>query len=342
MWGMARTRDKVVLYRCFATLFASGVHILACLTTLALQSETPALGAALTRVQQKVLQGSRLAQALQSESEIFGDFEVRCLAAGERGGFLHASLAALAEYFEEQQQLQQQLVRDLVYPLGVVACSLLMVATFPPFLQRALGPMLDQVGQLPWLTRLLSTLSQGLGSPFTWGLMVLFLGLVLGLWSRLAHEHRDRWLLRLPLWGGLRLELLRLRFLQTLRLSLEAGLPLLEALQVAGAATASPAFQARVREVGQRIREGETLAVSLGESELLSPWLSGFLEAGEQSGRLPVLLHRASHLLQQNWHSRVELALQLLQPMVLALLGGLVGLIALGALLPMGQLLESL
>lgn len=343
MIGSRLLRDKVVLYHCFDTLFRSGIQIAQCFTALALQVESPGLKAALARVQQSILRGQSLSRSMQSEAPWFSDMEIRCLAAGERGGFLHVALAGLAEYFEEQQRLRRQLASDLAYPLAVVAASLLLVLFLPPFLQNSLTPMLSQQGNsLPWMTGLLVGVSAWLGSPWLWLGLSLALALTWKWWQGLPSLRQDRWLRGVPGLGSLLGQLACIRCLDTLRLALRAGLTVLEALQLGGSASGSPVFQEQVRQARRQVELGEPLCTALRECQVVPAWLAGFLEAGEHSGRLESLVGRSSLMLKEDWRQRCQTFLNLLQPLLLGGMGLLVGFLAVATLLPMSKILESL
>lgn len=333
---------KAIFYRCFATLFGAGVHIGDCLASLAQQAEDPRLKATIVLVQQQVMGGLPLSRSLQRQP-LFRGFEADCLAAGEAGGFLHRALEGLANHWEQVSRLQRHLQSQLLYPFFVVVLSVATVAFLPSLLHRSLEPMLLQSGaQMPPLTRALSAFTAGMGNPKLWLLAGLALAGALTYLRRLPAQSHDRWLRSLPLLGGLWRSLASIWFLRTLEMTLEAGLPVLLSLPTAAAASGSPLLQQAAAGAVSDLKEGLTLTEALQRAGLVPEWLTGFLSAGEHTGKLPSLLRRAAQMLEDDLMVRIEQTLALLQPAVLAFLGGMIGIFALGVLLPISKVLETL
>jgi len=318
------------------------VHVGDCLSTLAVQAERESLRVALETVQIQVMSGFRLSACIAKQDQ-FSNFEAQCLASGEEGGFLHATLEGLAEHWEQVSRLQHQLRQQLIYPTFVVVMAVVCVLVLPSLLHRSLQPLFQQSGgEMPLLARFFSGLACLAGHPLSWLGMVLVAWALLTFWLRLATGQRERLLESIPLVGPIWQGFATVTFLKTLHLTLKAGLPVLKSLIAAAAASGSEQTLEAAGLACRDLRDGKTLSQALDHPRLAPSWLAGFFRAGEESGSLEQLVFRGARILEEDLLSRVEQLLALLQPAVVVFLGCVVALMALGILLPISKVLETL
>ena len=341
-----RRRIPVTLLALFsrrlATLVAASVPIHEALTALHHQEQHPELRALLGRVRERLAEGAPLARALAEEPQVFRASYVAMVAAGEASGALDRVLQRLADFLERQEELQRKVSGALAYPLlmAVVGSGvMLFLLTF--VIPKITGIFADNKAALPFLTVALLTVSSLLRKGW-WLLVLLGVGLVYG-YQRLARQEtflarRDRWLLKIPVVGGLLQTLALARFARILALMLSSGVPLLRALEISAEAVVNRAYRAVLAEARTIVAEGGTLSGVLHRSLLFPPLLTHLIAVGEQSGTLEASLETAGQSFEREFEATTGRAMALLEPLLVLAMGVAVGLVVMAVLLPIFQL----
>lgn len=340
-------RHLVTMHRSLSTMLDAGLPLYSIFTFLAEQGEHEPLCEACDRISGKLRDGSPLHHAVSLEPHCFSATAVRMLEAGYKGGSLATIVRRLATDQERNWRLRQQLQSQLAYPMWIAGLGLLAVLLLPPIV---LADLLQTVVQLtqepPALTRFLLDFSSILGSP--WTLMLLVLLVVGGtlLWRhqgfRAWLDEREPLLWHIPAVGKLWQSVVALRFLRVFAMTYEAGMPATSSLKLASSATGSYRADRAGVSMKRALTEGGSLRESLAAGRILPQLTLEAVEAGEQVGKIPAMMESAANMLESEVESRVEAVSKLVEPLVLALLGGFVGVFALGCLLPIIKLTESL
>lgn len=347
-WNQPSLQVRTLFYRCLGSMFQSGVPLVAALEHLAETSDHPRLREATRDVVRRVQAGEWLSRSMARQPRMFGAMECRLIQTGEQTGRLAEVLLRLSRDLEQQVQLLRRFQASLVTPLIVSGFCLMLVLLLPPMLFRGIFEILLDAGQpLPLPTRLLIGLSQWLCHPLSWLMAGVGLGIVIPGLSRLlsAPSRRARLedlFLATPGVGPCYASYLTLQFARTLRCSLDVGLPLLKSLELAARSTSGQRFPTRIGASLGMLENGEPLSRSLAASGLLPPDFLQSLRAGEESGRLTDLLACLERLQSLQFESRLSALSQLLEPLMLTVIGGIVGFVCLASLLPLARLLESL
>ncbi len=283
---------RSVFFRSLATMFSSGVPLVAALEMLARQQESPQLAAACTGMAKKLQEGHYLSRAMQNYPFLFKSLHHKVVMSGERSGQLAAVFLRLAEREERHGELMQKLKASLTMPLIVSAGCLTLALAGPPLLFRGLFQMITEVGgTLPWTTRVLMGFSSFVSSPFC---LVLAIGAAFGLrflWKRLAVE--PEWqlqVLRIPHLGDTLRILYVTHFVQNLRTMLDVGMPLLQALELSAQATDVECLNVVVARVGEMVKQGEALSDALAASQFFPGSLSQGVRASEEAGKITSML----------------------------------------------------
>lgn len=337
----------VTFYRSLTAMLDAGLPLFAIFEFMAREGEEPELCEACGRIAQRLVGGETLHHAAHQEPQFFGPKAVRMMEAGYKGGTLAAILRRLAEDEERAWKLKAQLKSQLMYPLWISGFALLAVLLLPPLvLTDLLETVVQMTGEPPQLTRILLNFSAVLGSP--WTLLGLELLAVVGifLWRhppfrrRLDEEEPRLW--SVPALGTLWRDVVTVRFLRVFSMSYEAGMPATQCLQLGASASGS----LRAHQAGQVMKrsllEGATLAESLASGEFLPAITLEAIEAGEQVGEIPVMMNSAAKMIEAEVESRIEAVAKIAEPLILAVLGAFVGIFALGCLLPIIKLTETL
>ncbi|RDV83224.1 type II secretion system F family protein [Ammonifex thiophilus] len=337
-----KSRDMAVLARQFATLLDAGVPLLPALRVLVRQTENRRLRECLEQVVAEVQKGRGLAEAFDHHRDILPEIFLSMVAVGEASGTLDKALGRLAGYFERQADLTDKLKTATSYPLLVAGIAVVVAVALLVLIVPIFADIFRQMNvPLPLPTRIVMGLSYGL--IHYWYLFLLALvGGVVGLRYYLrtpkGKERWDRFLLRLPVVGGLLRKSAVARFASTLSTLLATGVPLLQGLAVAGRVLGlSPAVK-EVAAMEEGVRRGERLSVLMARGTFFPPLAVSMVAVGEESGNLDGLLAKLGDFFEREVEGTVNRFSTLVEPFLIIGVGVLVGLIALSIYLPLFSL----
>lgn len=334
--------DLALVTRQLATLLRSGMPLEETLLAVGQQAEKPRLKSILLGVRSRVMEGHTLAAGLSEFPQAFPEIYRATVAAGEQSGHLDPVLERLADYTESRQQLRQRVSHALIYPVILTVMAIGIVSGLLGFVVPKVVGVFENTGQaLPLFTRMLIASSDFLRE---YGYVVLAL-FALGafVFSRMLRRlpFRRRWhrfLLRVPLVGKLTRGINTARFTRTLSILAGSGVPVLEALRIAGDVVINVPMREAIHETAVRVREGAPLGRSLGASRLFPPMTMHLISSGEASGELESMLERAADNQEREVDSLVGALLSILEPALIVLMGILVFAIVMAILLPIFQL----
>lgn len=334
-----KTQARASLIRQLATLTAV-MPVSDAVATLARQPGDTAQARVLKRTHRALQGGSPLAAALPASAF---PAEIRStIAAGEASGRLSLLLARLADMLEAQAALRSRLISALAYPLLLVCVAVGVIAAMLVFVVPSIAEQLMSSGApLPWLTRAILAISAFL-QQWWWVLFVSVVLAGLGLWLALRHPplraRFDAAILRLPGIGGWLSALEAVRWSRLLATMIGAGLPLSEALHLTAPTLGNHAWREASVRIAAQVRAGSSLSATLPLLPNPPMLLVSLAQSGEASGRLAPLLESAATSLDRQLSDRSRTALSLAEPLIIVVLGGIVGLIILAVLLPILQL----
>ena len=324
--------------RQLATLLASGLTMEQSLSALIEEVSSPLTKEILGGVRAEVTAGLSLAGALGQYEKNFPDFYRALVHGGEESGALPTVLQHLADYLDARQALIQKTSLALLYPLLVTLVAISIVTGLLIYVVPQIVQVFQQSRQsLPFLTRALIGLSDFLrmGWPY---MLAAGVCLVAGARAALRRDApRRRWhalLLNAPVLGPVIRGINTTRFASTLAILVGGGVPLLSALNSGARAMTNMVMQEGVAGAIERVREGESLARSLGAARVFPPLMIHLVASGEVSGKLEDMLQRAARLQTQSLERRLAILLTLLEPVMILVMGGVVLLIVLAILLP--------
>ena len=349
LWRQPRVNTQTLILFCvqMEQLLQAGVPLLQALADLAEQNEHQGMRAALRTVQRDLEAGKLLSQALQAQPKVFPPLLGQLIDAGERTGQLPEIFGHLTRTLSWQAELRSQVRRGLTYP--AVLCVMVAIAAYVmlTFLVPQMASFLQSLGQaLPWSTRLLLALSDGVMAYGGW----LLLGIIaMGVAFRLAIRRSpvfafflDQQLLRLPVVGRLLHQLVLARLCRFLGLMYQTGIPLLQAL-----AWCQPLLQQRVMEqalaeVYQRVQAGESLTAGFAATQQFPPLMLRMLSVGETTGALDRMLFQLAMVYDQEVQSQLQMLLRLLEPALTITLGMMLLFLMAAVMLPVYDSFSSL
>ena len=339
--------QRAMCYHELASLLQSGLPLVQALEILI---QSPELGSNLARlasVRDRIREGQSLARAFSENSTEITAFEKSVIEVGERVGTLPQVLLRLAEFLEEQKKLHERLLTALLYPAVVLTLALVVAVVLLGFLLPWVTRMMQEAGvPLSGLTRLMLGLRAWLGPVALLAVAAGTLG-----WLRFrrklaegdeVRQRLDQRLLRWPLVGRGYAALINSRFARTLAMLLRGGVPLVEAVAIAGRATGSAWVAHTTAEGAERVKHGLNLTAALRTIEPLNASLPAWVQAGEASGNLDALLDHAADRYQQQWNRLMARSMALIEPALILIVGVFVLLIALAILLPILTMNQTL
>ncbi len=334
--------DVAVMTRQLATLVRAGVPLVESVAAMTEQVEKEALVRVLTSVRESLNEGTSFAKSLELHPKVFPPLFVNMVAAGEASGTLESVLERLADFMEAQARLKGKVVAALAYPvlmtiIGTLLVSLLMVAVVPKVTH-----IFDNLGQaLPWYTRLLIFVSDVMAG-YWWLLLGLAVtGAVLFRRWKNTPEGRmkfDTFKIKAPLFGRLNLLVAVARFASTLATLLSSGVPLLKAMEIGRNVLENVRLQEVVSAAIGSIREGESIAEPLKRSGWFPPMVTHMIAVGEKTGQLEPMLENVARAYEADVETKVAALTSLLEPLLIVVLGGVVGFIAMSILMPLIQM----
>jgi general secretion pathway protein F len=338
--------DVAVATRQLSVLLRSGVPLVEALSALIEQLDQPELKTAFTDTRNQVNEGSNLADALKAHSKIFPTLYVNMVAAGEASGTLEEVLGRLAEFLDDQTRLQSKVRGALAYPvvMGVVVVLILflMMSVVVPKV-TAIFENFNQT--LPWYTSLLIWVSD-IFSNYWWLIAALMGGGIY--WFRrwqATEEGRRKWdlfILEVPLLGPLLIMVAVSRFARTLATLLASGVPVLTAMDITRNVLGNTELMRVVEEARASVREGEGIAKPLRQAGRFPPIVTHMIAVGERTGQLEEMLVHVADAYDQQVEVRVGVVTSILEPLLIVVMGAVVGGIAFAILMPLLQLNEMI
>lgn len=334
-------QELTIFTRQLSDLIGAGMPLDRCLTVLIEQSDNPAFQELLGQVQAEIRGGSPLSTALAQFPRIFPEMYTNMLRAGEASGQLPEVLARLADFLEREAVRRSQVISALTYPAVLLGVAVLAVTFLLTFVIPRLSQVFEDLGgALPLPTQILLAVTGFIG--YYWWLIALALAsgyFFLRFYARTETGARqlDALFLRLPIAGPIITKIVISRFARSFGTMLAGGVPLLEALEIAGTASGNRVVLSAVRELIESARRGEALNVGMRQTGRFPPVLVHMTAVGEETGDLPRMLSRVSDSMDFEVDATLRRLTSMLEPAIVLTVGGFVGFVVLSILLPIFQ-----
>lgn len=341
-----KSNDLVIVTRQLATMVSAGIPLVEGIEIIEEQSANPTLRATLGDVVTDVRGGKDLSQALSRHPKIFTDIYVNMIRAGEASGQLDTVLERLADYQEDAERLKSEIKSAMTYPV----VSLVMVLGITLFLLVFIIPKFKEMFtsmnvELPWLTSSLLALSEFLKSNILiWssGIAAIVAGTIMYFKTPKGQNHRDYLLLKMPVFGQLFSKVAISRFSRTFATLIQSGVPILGALEIVQQTCGNHVFARAIETSSQSVREGETLGEPLARTGVFPPMVTKMVSIGERSGALEALLEKISEFYDQQVSATVKALTSLIEPLMIGVMGFLVGSMVLAIFLPIFKMIGSM
>lgn len=334
-----RLRDRNIFFRQLANLYESGMPLTRALGTLRQQTANPKMAAVIEQIQETVQKGSSLGEALEKHPRVFSNMTCSLVRAGESGGMLDRVLWRIVAFGEQEEELRGKAKSAMIYPvflmcMGAVAVFILVSFVFPKFT----AVFEDFNATLPWITRVVLGVCGFMGK-FWWAVLAGGAGLVSAFVSYVrtgpGRRQLDRFLLRVPVLGGVVQKYVMAQFARTLGTLLDNGVSVLTALRITGETLANKAVADEVAGVQARVAEGDSISASLNQTRYFPPMVINMFAVGEESGRLGAVTQRMADAYDMEVDRAVKAMTALLEPVLIVIMGVIVGVLVISMLLPL-------
>lgn len=337
------SKDLSLITRQLASLVQSGLPLDETLQVAAKQSRKEKIKGIMLQVRSRVVEGRSLAQSLADNPRAFDHMYRAMVRAGESAGFLGQVLERLAEYTETSQATKQRLQMAMIYPIVLLCVSIGIVGLLMAFVVPKLVSIFEnRDADLPLITEILIATSNFISSY--WGLFT-FLGCIAAIAAFMAwlrdDKHRMLWhrfLLRVPFFNELLIQADSARFSATLAILIDSGVPLLEAIRIAGQVLNNYVLRKSSEQVAVAVQEGSSLARALDKAQVFPPLLVQMVASGEANGTLAKQLSYASRNQERELEMTIGTFMGLMEPLTVVFMGGLVFTIMLAIMLPIFNL----
>jgi type IV pilus assembly protein PilC len=335
-------RELVLFSRQFSTLITAGVPIVQGLTILMDQAETPLFKKIIANLRADIEQGISITDAMKKHPAAFSELYVSMIRAGEVGGILDAIMERVSAYLESAEELKGKVKGAMVYP-AVISCVAGMVTLFLLiFIIPTFAGIFASFGaQLPLPTRVMIGLSNFL-RHYSLVLVAAVVGGVIGFKKFRATDKgqllTDTYILKLPVFGILLKKVAVAKFSRTLGTLIKSGVPILQALDTVGKTSGNRVIEKAIESARKSIKEGERMAEPLRRTEVFPAMVIQMIAIGEETGTLDTMLNKIADFYDQQVDVAVKALTSMIEPLIMVVMGIVVGAIVMSMFLPMFEL----
>ncbi len=340
-------KEKALFANKLSALVDAGVPIMRSLDLMHRQQKSALFRRALSAMTAEVNQGSSLGTAMRRWPKVFDNLSIAMVEAGEAGGVLDETLKRLAKLLEENARLQNQLKAAMGYPITVLVIAILVFLGMTIFLIPTFAEIFDQLGaELPVFTQMMINLSKLLRSTFS---IFLVGGIILAIYAftrfyatPAGRRQVDGIFLKLPLFGDLLQKTASAQFCRTMSSLSKAGVPIMMSLEILHDTTNNAVVGDAIKNSRNDISEGVPLSTALALKRVFPEMMVSMLAIGEETGEMDTMLSKVADFYEDEVSTAVKTLTSLIEPVMIVLVGGIVGSILLAMYMPMFSVFEHM
>lgn len=344
--GGLKQKQIVVMTRQLATLIDAGLPLLRSLNVLIAQQKPSKLKDVLREIAYDVQTGATFSEALAKHPRAFDRLFVNMVRAGEIGGMLEVVLNRLAMFMEKRAQLKRRVKSAMFYPIFVIIIATVIVLGILTYIVPSFGDIFKDFGaKLPAMTLFLIDAGNFVKYKYWKGVLIIDAVIIAFKILRKFQYFRigcDWVLLRVWLIGDLITKVAVARFARTLGTLITSGVPILQSLRITKETIGNYFIEQAVQKVHDSIKEGDTIAAPLDEAKVFPAMVVNMIDVGEETGSLDAMLIKVADIYDQEVEAAVEGMLRLIEPMLIVVLGGIIGFIVIALYLPIFSLADQI
>jgi type IV pilus assembly protein PilC len=339
-------KNLAVFTRQFSVMIDAGLPLVQCLEILGNQEEDKNFGAVILQVRADVEGGASLADAMKKHPKVFDGLYSNMIAAGEAGGILDGILKRLAGYIEKAVKLKGQVKSAMIYPIAVIVIAAVVVGAILWKVIPTFAHLFAGLGaELPLPTRFVIAASNALVAYMPY---LIVGGVATGFAFKRYYATEagrrviDNITLKMPVLGNVLRKIAVARFCRTMSTLLASGVPILDGLEITARTSGNAIIEEAIMSTRKSIERGETIAAPLKQTAVFPPMVVQMIGVGEATGALDTMLSKIADFYEEEVDAAVAGLLTLLEPLMIAFLGGIVGGIVIAMYLPIFGLISQL
>jgi type IV pilus assembly protein PilC len=340
-----KSKDIARFTRQFSAMSQAGLPILQSLTILEEQSDNPSLKSVVHKVVQSINGGLSLADSLAQHPKVFDRLYVNMVAAGEAGGILDGILLRLAEYQEANERLKRKVKKALTYPAMIAIVAILVVIIMLTFVIPQFAKIFMEGGvALPWPTQVVMGASNAIRDYALIWIGIATAAIVAFVYILKVPKLRyyfDRFMLRAPAFGDLVTKSSVARFSRTLGTLMNAGVSIIDALQVTAKTAGNLAVEKSIINIATSISGGRPIADPMKDAKIFPPMVIQMTAVGERTGNLGTMLLKVADFYDEEVDAAVDTVTAMIEPLIIVFLGGFIGFILVAMYMPMFSLSDA-
>jgi type IV pilus assembly protein PilC len=342
-----KNKDIVIFTRQLSTMINAGVPLVRSLATMQSQTESEALKRHLMQISKDVESGTAFADALEKHPDAFGPIYINMVRAGEAGGILDEILKKLALQQEKDATLRGKFKSAMTYPMVLVGITATVFISLMTFVVPQIGTIVADLsgGELPTMTKILLQASDIMITYWWLEIGVLVGGaiyLARALKTRKGRIVRDKLLLRIPAIKTIIIKMAVARFSRIFASLMTAGVTVLDSIEITAKAIGNTVIEKELLEAAKQVANGEQLSVSLSKSKVFPPIVSQMLAIGEETGQTDTVLVKVADFYEEEVDAAAESLSSILEPLMIVVMGVMVGVIAASVLGPISSLSQNI
>ncbi len=344
--GSVSPKLLAIFTRQFSVMIDAGLPLVQCLEILGSQQDDKTFQKVILAVRQDVESGSNLADALKKHPKAFDDLYVNMVAAGEAGGILDTILRRLSLYIEKAVKLKAQVKTAMIYPVSVIGIAAIVVAIILWKVIPTFAALFASLGaQLPLPTRIVIMFSNFVAN-YIFFIVAFFVAASIAL-QRYYKTYKgkrviDQMLLSSPILGDILRKIAVARFCRTLATLTSSGVPILDGLEITARTAGNSIIEDAIMMVRKAVESGRTIAEPLGEAKVFPPMVVQMIGVGEQTGAIDAMLNKIAEFYEDEVDNAVAGLMKLMEPLMIAILGFIIGTIVVAMYMPMFSLISKI
>ena len=342
-----KAAELTVMTRQLATMVSAGMTLLRAFHVLEEQSENPKLGAVIEKVREDIESGLLLSDALARHEKVFGPLYVAMVRAGETGGVLEEALNRTADQLEKDDSLRRQVKGAMMYPTVIMSFAFIVLFALITFIVPVFaGVFKDFGGELPLITKftvMLSDIAKGFWWAIIGGMVGTFIGFKQWRTSSWGRPQWDTLRLKIPFKIGDTVQKIALaRWSRTFSSLYAAGVPIMQAIEVTGKTSGNYVIEKAMQDVIESVQSGGTIAGPLREAPVFPGMVASMIAVGEETGGLDHMFSKVADFYEDEVAAAVKALTSILEPIMIVLVGGVVGFVVVAMYMPMFKVYETI
>jgi type IV pilus assembly protein PilC len=344
-------KEKVIFYRLLATMINAGISLVKALDILRDQFENPKMQKVCAKIQKDLEEGESLGSALEKFPEIFESSELGMIAAGEVSGRLNKVLLTLADKVEESSKIKGKIKGAMMYPLAIIVVICIVLAVVLIFVIPGMKETFEKGGaELPGSTQALINMSNVLvgstfGIPNLILIVMLIIGIILGIkaWKKTksGKYHWANFVLHIPIFGTMNRKMVLMQFCQSLANLSSSGVSITKALDITSETVGNEVYRKRILYIKEDVQQGIPIADNIRENRKMFPvMLTAMIEVGEKTAELGPICEKVAEFYKDEVETMVKTLSSLMEPIIIVLIGGVVGFIVAAIMQPIMMMSE--